>query len=129
MSFSCYQWSWHWREKWQVSKFLVWILGHKLLTLDNRLDEARKISEYKFESELKDKEWEITNKIFTETQSALSKYLTTSEASIFIIATPGPVNLKGQDPYLRQRVVDWHWHVNCIIAKKDELKKIIERLG
>jgi Zn-finger domain-containing protein len=78
---------------------------------------------------LKEKEWQTTKALFASTESLLKTLLTEAEASLFSVATPAPIKEISDDPYFSESRMDWQWHVNYIIVKRDELKKIIERLG
>ena len=110
-------------------QFAKKMLGVELRELQEHLNNAMNTSRFVFKGDLKEKEWQTTKALFASTESLLKTLLTEAEASLFSVATPAPIKEISDDPYFSESRMDWQWHVNYIIVKRDELKKIIERLG
>jgi hypothetical protein len=104
------------------------LLGFRLRALEYRLQESRELNNYEFEGERKAKQWEATSRVFEETETCLRKHLTEAEGALFYIAKSAPIQEINNDPYFGQRRMDYAWHYNCIIAKRDCLAEILKRL-
>ncbi len=104
-------------------------LGIDLMALNKRLGEAREISRYDFVDKVKDDAWTATNELFFKVQSDLALKLTLAEYSRFNITVGESVKEITDDPYHGQRKMDWLWHYNCILAKREKLAEIIKELG
>jgi len=100
-----------------------------LLELQTRLYEAKQISRYEFVDDLRKKEWESTNLIFNAIDRHLDVLLTSAEVAFFRDARPSPPPPPESYDMFTEREQEWLWHINFITVRKDELKKILERLG
>ena len=110
-------------------QFAKKMLGAELEALQARLNNAMNISRWQFKDDLKDKELQTTRTLFVSTESLLKTLLTEAEAARFSIATGKPVKEVTDDPYNAESRMDWQWHINCIIAKRDKLEEIMKELG
>lgn len=103
-------------------------LGNSLMSFQRRLQEAKNISRYEFEDDVRKREWELTNSLFGATEENIGFLLTNAEVALFRDARPAPLPDPEKYDIFTTREQEWQWHVNFIIAKKDELKRIIERI-
>jgi len=104
-------------------------LSGYLLKLQERLNNAMNTSRFEFKDDLKDKEWQTTKELFARTEAVLKALLSDAESSIFRIAGPKPPPEPKHYDVFTFTIRDWQWQIDCIISKRDELKRIIERLG
>jgi len=101
------------------------VLAVDLRDLHWRLQETKGVFRLDFKDDLKAKEWDKTWKLLDKIESHIKVYLTETEASLFYIATPTPL-----DPTDKNTdSLDYLWHENTLTIKLDELKKIVNKLG
>lgn len=105
------------------------VLGKALGDILDRLDMAERIDRYHFADELYKKEWTMTGDLFLAIETELAKALTLSEAGLFRDAPVAPLPDTNDYGSLNTSMRNWQWHINVLMAKRDELKRIIEKQG
>jgi len=107
------------------------VLGVSLISILERIDAAEQIDQHQFSGELYKQEWTTTDNLFRSIESVLAKVLTLSEVAFFrdapVSPLPDPHDIRSGSLSASRR--NWQWHINVLTAKRDELKRIIEKQG